>query len=52
MKKFLNVNIINYEKVDEPEGEGRSDNVDNVHLAHFEAFWAILIHIQWYSAYI
>ena len=28
-KKFLNVNIINFEKVDKPEGGG-SDNVDKV----------------------
>ena len=29
IKKFLNVNIINFEKVDKPKGGG-SDNVDKV----------------------
>ncbi len=29
IKKFLNVNIINFENVDKPEGGG-SDNVDKV----------------------
>ena len=46
-KKFLNVNIINFENVDKPEGGG-SDNVDKVFcdiLALFDAFLAILIHI-------
>ena len=31
IKKFLNVNIINFENVDKPEGGG-SDNVDKVIL--------------------
>ena len=31
IKKFLNVNIVNFENVDKPEGGG-SDNVDKVIL--------------------
>ena len=34
IKKFLNVNIINFENVDKPEGGG-SDNVDKVILLNF-----------------
>ena len=37
IKKFLNVNIINFEKVDKPEGGG-SDNVDKVILLNFGTF--------------
>ena len=36
-KKFLNVNIINFENVDKPEGGG-SDNVDKVILLNFGTF--------------
>ena len=32
IKKFLNVNIINFENVDKPEGGWGSDNVDKVIL--------------------
>ena len=47
IKKILNVNIINFEKVDKPEGGG-SDNANKVFckmVALFNAFFAILIHI-------
>ena len=37
IKKFLNVNIINFEKVDKPKGGG-SDNVDKVILLNFGTF--------------
>ena len=37
IKKFLNVNIINFENVDKPEGGG-SDNVDKVILLNFGTF--------------
>ena len=36
IKKFLNVNIINFENVDKPEGW--SDNVDKVILLNFGTF--------------
>ena len=32
IKKLLNVNIINFEIVDKPEGGGGSDNVDKIIL--------------------
>ena len=38
IKKFLNVNIINFEKVDKPKGGG-SNNVDKVILLNFGTFW-------------
>ena len=37
IKKFLNVNIIYFEKVDKPRGGG-SDNVDKVILLNFGTF--------------
>ena len=37
IKKFLNVNIINFEKVDKPK-VGGSDNVDKVILLNFGTF--------------
>ena len=37
IKKFLNVNIINFEKVDKPEGGG-SDNVNKVILLNYGTF--------------
>jgi hypothetical protein len=36
--KFLNVNIINFENADKPEGGGGSDNVDMVILLNFGNF--------------
>ena len=45
IRKFLNVNIINFEKVDKPEGGGGSDIVDKGILLNVGTFLAILIHI-------
>ena len=46
IKKFLNVNIINFENVDKPEGGGRTMWIRLFCeiLALFNAFLAILIH--------
>ena len=37
-KKFLNVNIIKFEKVEQPKG-GWSDNVDKYFLLNLDTFW-------------
>ena len=48
IKKFLNVNIINFENVAKPEGGGRTMCIRLfcLILALFNAFLAILIHIS------
>ena len=38
IKKFLIVNIINFENVDKPEGGGGSENVDKVIWLNFGTF--------------
>ena len=40
LKKILNVNIINFEKVDKPEGGGL-DNVDKVILLNLKLFYCL-----------
>jgi hypothetical protein len=46
-KNFLNVNIINFENVDKPEGGG-SDNVDKDILLNFGAFLCFFGHFNRY----
>ena len=45
IKKFLNVNTINFEKVDKPRGGG-ADNVEKVILLTFGIFGCIFGHFH------
>ena len=44
--KFLNVNIINFEKVDKPKGG--ADNEDKVILLNVDTFWCFFGHFITY----
>ena len=48
IKKIRNVNIINFENVDKPEGGGWLDYVDNVFLVNFGTFWCFFGHFNTY----